>query len=85
MKARRRRQRKPVIPITDLELHQQPYVGLSALQAYWNVSARTVLKWIANGNLAAYRFGRQWRVKVTDAVAFEERSRVSHGTVIDSK
>lgn len=64
-----------MVPIADLAIHPQPYVVLSALRAYWQVTDSTLRKWITSGWLPAYRFGRQWRIKTKDAIRFEERSK----------
>jgi excisionase family DNA binding protein len=75
MSSRRRRQRKPAIPITDLAEYPLAYTTLSALRTYWQEDDRTIRKWILSGKLPAYRFGRGWRIKVADALAFEEQSK----------
>lgn len=78
--ARRARRRKPFTPITDLATYPHQYVVLPALKEYWQVEHQTLVKWIKEGSLPAYKFGRSWRVKTADALAFEERNRVEHGS-----
>ena len=39
----------------------------------FRVDPRTIRRWIAQGEIAAYRFGRQWRIKDTDFQDFAEK------------
>lgn len=45
------------------------------------VTPRTLYRFINNGDLAAYRFGRVIRVKRADVDAFIEQSRIEPGTL----
>lgn len=48
------------------------------------VSDRTVRNFIENGELIAYRFGREYKVKETDLKAFIENSKVVTGETPDT-
>ena len=39
------------------------------------VTTRTVRRWIEGGDIAAYKFGRQWRFTQEDIDAFVQRRR----------
>lgn len=45
------------------------------------ITTRTLYRFINNGELAAYRFGRVIRVKRVDVDAFIETSRIEPGTL----
>ena len=45
------------------------------------ITTRTLYRFINNGELAAYRFGRVIRVKRVDVEAFIEASRIEPGTL----
>ena len=45
------------------------------LAEYLRVDPRTVRRWISDGSISAYKFGRQWRIKDTDFQDFAERHR----------
>ncbi len=45
------------------------------------ITPRTLYRFIDQGELAAYRFGRVIRVKRTDVEAFIEKSRIEPGTL----
>lgn len=45
------------------------------------VTPRTLYRFINNGELVAYRFGRVIRVKQTDIDTFTEQSRIEPGTL----
>lgn len=45
------------------------------------ITPRTLYRFIDQGELAAYRFGRVIRVKRTDIEAFIEKSRIEPGTL----
>ncbi|MDE0802198.1 MAG: helix-turn-helix domain-containing protein [Acidimicrobiales bacterium] len=45
------------------------------------ITTRTLYRFINNGDLAAYRFGRVIRVKRVDVDAFIETSRIEPGTL----
>ncbi len=48
---------------------------------YLGVTLRTVYRFIDEGQLPAYKFGRVIRVKEQDVVAFVEASRIAPGTL----
>jgi len=48
---------------------------------YLGVNLRTLYRFIDEGELAAYRFGRVIRLKEDDVLAFVERSRVVPGSL----
>lgn len=66
------RRRRPTPTITSLTTHQAPYVTLPSLKTYWQVEYQTLHKWVRAGILPAYRFGRMWRIRTEDALAFEQ-------------
>ena len=45
------------------------------------INTRTLYRFIDNGEIPAYKFGRVLRVKAADVDAFIERSRVQPGTL----
>ena len=45
------------------------------------VTARTLYRFIDQGELAGYRFGRVIRIKAEDVVGFIENSRIEPGTL----
>ena len=73
------RDERPAAAITTLGSHPAPYVTIDAFATYLTVDRRTVMKWIEAGTLPAYQFHGSsrgtWRIKTTDAIAFEERAR----------
>ena len=48
---------------------------------YLGVNLRTLYRFIDEGDLAAYRFGRVIRLKEDDVVDFVERSRIARNDV----
>jgi excisionase family DNA binding protein len=58
-------------PILKLETHKAPFVEVSQLADYWGLHFNTVLYYIRRQKLKAYRFGRAYRIKRDDALAFE--------------
>jgi excisionase family DNA binding protein len=48
---------------------------VSILPVVWKVSYRTVYCWVRAGKLPAYKFGTDWRVKVSDLRDFVEAHR----------
>jgi len=48
---------------------------------YLGVNLRTLYRFIDEGDLAAYKFGRVIRLKEEDVVAFVERSRIAPGSL----
>ena len=49
--------------------------SVDAIAARFDLSAKTVRRLIANGELVAHRIGRQLRISETDAAAFLARRR----------
>ena len=72
----KKRWRRTEPAIVDLAADARPWLKLEPLAVYWSVEIQTLRKWIRAGKLAATRFGRVWRVKRVDAVAFEEEGRL---------
>lgn len=66
----RRREPRGGRRITDLATHPDAHVTVQDFAQYLCVHRKTVLKWIRAGQLVAYRFAGDWRIKTTDAVAF---------------
>ena len=52
-----------------------------AASDYLGVNLRTLYRFIDEGDLAAYRFGRVIRLKEEDVVAFVEQSRIAPGSL----
>ena len=48
---------------------------------YLGITARTLYRFIDEGHIAGYRFGRVIRLKQTDVDAFIEASRIPPGTL----
>lgn len=67
-----RRRRKPVSLIGDLAEYDAAYVSVPMLALHWRLEYQTLRMWIRKGILPAYRFGRAWRIKTVDALAFEQ-------------
>lgn len=51
---------------------------------YLGVQSRTLYRFIDEGRLAAYRFGRVIRLKRVDVDAFVQSCRIEPGSLIDS-
>lgn len=52
-----------------------PLYSIQDVAEFLRVTERTVRRWIHDGAITAYRFGRQWRVKQSDFRAFAEANR----------
>lgn len=50
---------------------------------YLGLTVRTVYRFIDDGQLPAYRFGRVIRLKPSDVEAFIEACRIQPGTLLD--
>ncbi len=57
------------------------WMSTSEAADYLGVTLRTVYRFIDEGQLAAYKFGRVIRVKEQDVVAFVESARIKPGTL----
>lgn len=55
----------------------QRYLGVNEIAARFDVSSKTVWKWITTGLLPGSRFGRIWRVSEADLARFEADARFS--------
>jgi excisionase family DNA binding protein len=53
------------------------YLTLPELAERLQVSRRTVYRWIKDGSLNAYQFGREYRITESDLKDFLERRRTS--------
>lgn len=49
--------------------------SIKEVAAYLKVTERTVRRWIHDGAITAYRFGRQWRITHSDFTVFAEAHR----------
>ena len=67
----RRRLRHP--DIDNLTTWAAAYVTPQQLADYWQVHVVTVQRWLRQGELTGVRFRGAWRVKASDARAFEGR------------
>ena len=64
--------------IQNLATHAAPYVSVAELAKYWQVSRKQIYKQIDAGTLHAIRLGpRLYRIKTTEALAFEKRARLA--------
>ena len=54
---------------------RQVFYSIRQLAARWQVSEKSVRRYIARGDLAYHRFGNQVRVSTEDALAFERSRR----------
>ena len=52
-----------------------PLYSISDVAEYLRVTPRTVRRWVHDGAITAYRFGRQWRFKSSDFQEFAEKHR----------
>jgi excisionase family DNA binding protein len=55
------------------------YATLPEVAERLKVSRRTVYRWIKNGDLNAYQFGREYRITERDLQDFLKRHRTSRG------
>jgi transposase-like protein len=65
--------RRSTDAIRDLRTHKAPFVTVSALAVYWGYHANTVRYWIRTGRMQAMRADRDFRVRTSDALAYEAR------------
>jgi len=56
-------------------------MSTKAASDYLGVNLRTLYRFIDEGDLAAYKFGRVIRLKEDDVVSFVERSRIPPGSL----
>lgn len=57
------------------------WMSTKAAAEHLGVNLRTLYRFIDEGDLAAYKFGRVIRLKEDDVDAFVERSRIAPGTL----
>jgi len=57
------------------------WMSTKQASAYLGVNLRTLYRFIDEGELVAYRFGRVIRLKEDDVVDFVERSRIAPGSL----
>lgn len=67
--------------IVDLAKHEEKYVTIAELAAYWRVSERTLRYHVQKGSLAGTKFGRSIRVMTTDAVKFGKPTEVLESSI----
>lgn len=53
------------------------YLTVPAVAAQLSVNVQTIRRYIADGKLAAYRFGRDYRIAPADLTAFLASTRVT--------
>ena len=74
----RRRRHRGGRRIADLASHDEAFITIDQFATYLKVDYRTVkAMWIEPGALVAYNFEGIWRIKVSDAVDFVARNRLS--------
>jgi excisionase family DNA binding protein len=78
-----RRARLVDVSITDTASTDEPIQWLSTAEAAnrLGITPRTLYRFIDEGQLAAYRFGRVIRLKTTDVDLFIEACRIQPGTL----
>ncbi len=54
----------------------EPTISVARLALWWDVTAKSVRRWIEQGDLEAIKQGRQWFVTIRSANDFQERRRV---------
>ena len=64
--------RRATDPIDKLETHRAAFVSLGQLVDYWAIHVRTLQRFVESGELIAYRFGAEYRIKREDAIRFEQ-------------
>lgn len=71
------------VSITDTASTDEPIQWLSTAEAAnrLGITPRTLYRFIDEGQLAAYRFGRVIRLKTTDVDLFIEACRIQPGTL----
>jgi excisionase family DNA binding protein len=60
---------------------EHSFYSLRQLAARWQISVKSLRRYIARGELPYHRFGRQLRISVQDALAFERARREHHVNV----
>ena len=72
-----------VVSITDTSSTDEPIQWLSTAEAAnrLGITPRTLYRFIDEGQLAAYRFGRVIRLKTTDVDVFIDACRIQPGTL----
>lgn len=58
-----------------MPLNPDPLYSIKEVSRFLCVTERTVRRWIHDGAITAYRFGRQWRITESDFRAFAEGHR----------
>ena len=59
-------------PIERLDAYKGRFVSPVQLAPYWGVQAATVVGWLRCRRLKGAKIGRRWRVRVEDALRFEQ-------------
>ena len=54
-------------PIVSLATYPRPYVSTANLAKFLGCDRRTLLRMVAQGELAAVRVGRNWRIPIEEA------------------
>lgn len=67
--------------MTEQESTPPEWLGTKEAARYLGITPRTLYRLIDEGQLAAYQFGRVYRLKRADVDAFIEASRVQPGTL----
>lgn len=60
-------------PITQRTHDPEPWRSVGDTARYYQVSEKTIRRWIAYGRLPAYKVGRQIRIRVEDAEQIARR------------
>ncbi|HZU71864.1 MAG TPA: helix-turn-helix domain-containing protein [Acidimicrobiales bacterium] len=62
-------------------MHPSPWLGTKEAAERLGVTLRTLYRFIDEGSLSAYRFGRVIRVRESDLDEFIERSKIVPGSL----
>ncbi len=65
--------RRDTDPIYDLATHKHVYVSVAQLADYWGKDAETLRLYCRKGRLPAIKVGGDFRIRSSDAIAFEQR------------
>ena len=68
-------------PVADERSDDIDWLNTKAAARHLGITVRTLYRFIDEGQLPAYRFGRVIRLKASDVEAFIEGSRIEPGTL----
>jgi excisionase family DNA binding protein len=65
-----------VVKFGRIMLAEERFLSLEDVAERLQVSDRTVRRWVKDGKLAAYKPGREWRIRPSDLEEFLESRKV---------